>query len=132
MAPKTREQYVRQILRRIRVTDGVKRRIRAALLADIAAKQDAGHTLAQTQAEMGSPDRAAAAGKAAVSENTSVTAIASIRFILSPVCFLYYKYICQLPKNVRKKVALFCDISFHLCYTGLRRQNALIFLWRAL
>ena len=47
MAPKTKEQYVRQILRRIRVTDGVKRRIRADLLADIAAKQDAGQTLAQ-------------------------------------------------------------------------------------
>ena len=31
MAPKTKEQYVRQILRRIRVTDGVKRRIRATL-----------------------------------------------------------------------------------------------------
>ena len=60
MAPKTREQYVRQILRRIRVTDGVKRRIRADLLADIAAKQDAGQTLAQLQAEMGSPGRAAA------------------------------------------------------------------------
>lgn len=65
MAPKTKEQYVRQILRRIRVTDGVKRRIRADLLADIAAKQDAGQTLAQIQAEMGSPDRAAAEFNAA-------------------------------------------------------------------
>ena len=65
MAPKTREQYIRQILRRIRVTDGVKRRIRADLLADIAAKQDAGQTLAQIQAEMGSPDRAAAEFNAA-------------------------------------------------------------------
>lgn len=65
MAPKTKEQYIRQILRRIRVTDGVKRRIRADLLADIAAKQDAGQTLAQIQAEMGSPDRAAAEFNAA-------------------------------------------------------------------
>ena len=65
MAPKTKEQYVRQILRRIWVTDGVKRRIRADLLADIAAKQDAGQTLAQIQAKMGSPDRAAAEFNAA-------------------------------------------------------------------
>ena len=56
----TQKQYVRQILRRIRATDKTKRRIHTDLMADIAAKEEAGQTPEQIQAAMGSPEKVAA------------------------------------------------------------------------
>ena len=56
----TQEQYIRQILRRIRVTDKTRQRIRTDLLADMAAKEEAGQTPEQIQAGMGSPEQVAA------------------------------------------------------------------------
>lgn len=61
----TSKQYLRQILRRIRVTDSTKRRIRADLSAGIAARESSGMTPEQIQAEMGSPDKVAAEFNAA-------------------------------------------------------------------
>lgn len=56
----TNPQYIRQILRRIRATDSTKRRIRADLMADLAAREESGQSPQQIQAEMGNPDRVAA------------------------------------------------------------------------
>lgn len=57
----TEQQYVQATLRRVRATDAAKQRIRADLLADIAARRQAGQTWAQAEEELGSPVQAAAA-----------------------------------------------------------------------
>ena len=64
----TKQQYVNQILRRIRATARTRQRIRTDLLADIAAKEEAGLPFAQIQAEMGSPDKVAAEFNAAFAD----------------------------------------------------------------
>ena len=102
----TNKQYIRQILRRIRVTDKTKRRIRADLLADIAAKEETGRTPQQIQAEMGGPEKVAAEFNAAFEGTDAVlwyrrqraaqaaaivlAVVAAVEFLLSPGAWLLY------------------------------------------
>lgn len=69
----TKQQYVRQIVGRIHANAGTRRRIRTDLLAGIAAKEEAGLTMEQIQAEMGSPEKVAAEFNASFAGTSTVT-----------------------------------------------------------
>ena len=94
----TQKQYIRQILRRIRVTDKTRQRIRTDLLADLAAKEEAGQTPEQIQAEMGSPERVAAEFNASFAGTDAElwyrwqqgTRLAAILLLVLAVCSLVF------------------------------------------
>lgn len=51
----TREQYIRKILKRIKVTDKTKARIKSDLQTELQSREEAGETMEQIIAQKGSP-----------------------------------------------------------------------------
>ena len=57
----TKENYVRAVVRKLRLPRRVKKRVKNDLLSDFAARMEAGETEGQVIADMGTPEKAAAA-----------------------------------------------------------------------